>query len=55
MLTMLNGITDGLPQLRELDISDTGIGDIDLGLLACDCPQLRCDSDSDYISALEPL
>ena len=41
MVTLLSGVADSLSLLRELDVSDTGIGDPDLCLLAASCPLLR--------------
>ncbi len=42
MLTTLAGVAETMPNLHDVDLTDTGVGDADLVLLATHCHVVRC-------------
>ena len=42
MLSTLAGVVETMPNLRDVELTDTGIGDADLRLLASSCHQIQC-------------
>ena len=42
MLSTLVGVVETMPNLRDVELTDTGIGDADLRLLASSCHHIQC-------------
>ena len=42
MLSTLVGVVETMPNLRDVELTDTGIGDADLRLLASNCHHVQC-------------
>ena len=42
MLSTLVGVVETMPNLRDVELTDTGIGDADLRLLASNCHHIQC-------------
>ncbi len=42
MLSTLVGVVETMPNLRDVELTDTGIGDADLRLLASRCHYIQC-------------